>query len=125
MFLHTENWPQTLKDAYALVPATRCRRKIHCCSMLPEMTWIESLSGQFPDAHHAFRQSYFSDLSFLVASLIFGMAESVKMKFNVVKEIVMNDNREKLNTMINECSDLFADMNKSIHEADEFLKTLQ
>jgi hypothetical protein len=53
------------------------------------------------------------------------MTESVKMKFNVVKDIVIDDNREKLNTMINECSDIFADMNKSIHEADEFLKTLQ
>jgi Fe-S-cluster containining protein len=42
IFLHTKNWPQTLEDAYALLPATRCRRKIHCCAMLPEMTWIEA-----------------------------------------------------------------------------------
>lgn len=241
MFQHTENWPQALEDAYTLLPATRCRRKINCCSMLPEMTWIEaafaihrivdmrpslrlrlikkmvryflvnaveisacpfldqqdcliyqdrffgcrayglwsmnyyaeltarnqlmkkqlqsqwerlgitlpqhvidfsvpycldvdiadditvdddfmshvshkieSLSGQSPEAHHAFRQIYFSDLSFLVAALIFGMTESIKMKFNVVKEIVMDDNREILDTMINACSDLFAGL--AIHK---------
>jgi Fe-S-cluster containining protein len=235
MLQHTDNWPQALEDTYALLPATRCRRKIHCCSMLPEMTWIEAafaihkivdmrpslrlrliknmtryflvnaveisacpfldkqdcliyqdrffgcrayglwsmnyygqltarnqltkkqlhsqwkrlgirlpqhvidfkvpycldvdiadnipmddnfmicvsheietLSGQFPEAHHAFRQSYFSDLSFLVAALMFGITESAKMKFTVVKDIVIDDNREKLNTMVNECSDLFA-----------------
>jgi Fe-S-cluster containining protein len=247
MLQHTENWQQALEAAYALLPATRCRRKIHCCSMLPEMTWIEaafaiykivgmrpslrlrlikkmtryflanaveitacpfldkrdcliyqdrffgcrayglwsmncygqltarnqltkkqlqgqwkrlgirlpqhvidfkvpycldveiadnitvddnfmihvsheieSLSGQFPEAHHAFRQGYFSDLSFLVAAMMFGMTESVKMKFNAVKEFVIDDDREKLNTIINECSDLFAGLaikNKRMEKA--------
>jgi len=47
---------------------------------------------------------------------MFGVTESVKMKFNVVKEIVMDDNREKLDTIINECSDLFAGL--AIHKND-------
>lgn len=34
---------QELKETYALLPATRCRRKTHCCSMLPEMTLVEAL----------------------------------------------------------------------------------
>ncbi|MEA1949627.1 MAG: hypothetical protein U9N83_20310 [Thermodesulfobacteriota bacterium] len=32
-----------LKEMYALLPETRCRRKAHCCSMLPEMTLVEAL----------------------------------------------------------------------------------
>jgi Fe-S-cluster containining protein len=34
---------QELKETYALLPATRCRRKTHCCSLLPEMTLVEAL----------------------------------------------------------------------------------
>jgi Fe-S-cluster containining protein len=34
---------QELKETYARLPATRCRRKTHCCSMLPEMTLVEAL----------------------------------------------------------------------------------
>jgi hypothetical protein len=69
---------------------------------------IESLSGEFPEAHQAFRQSFFSDLSFLVAAMMFGMAEAIRMKFSVVKEIIIADDREKLNTIVDECSDIFA-----------------
>jgi Fe-S-cluster containining protein len=32
-----------LKEAYALLPDTRCRRKTRCCSLLPEMTLVEAL----------------------------------------------------------------------------------
>lgn len=32
-----------LKETYALLPKTRCRRKTHCCSLLPEMTLVEAL----------------------------------------------------------------------------------
>jgi Fe-S-cluster containining protein len=32
-----------LKETYALLPETRCRRKTRCCSMLPEMTLVEAL----------------------------------------------------------------------------------
>lgn len=34
---------QELKETYALLPATRCQRKTHCCLMLPEMTLVEAL----------------------------------------------------------------------------------
>jgi len=32
-----------LEEAYASLPATRCRRKTQCCSLLPEMTLLEAL----------------------------------------------------------------------------------
>jgi len=34
---------QELKETYARLPATRCRRRTRCCSMLPEMTLVEAL----------------------------------------------------------------------------------
>jgi Fe-S-cluster containining protein len=33
-----------LSIQYERLPATRCRRKTHCCSMLPEMTFVETLA---------------------------------------------------------------------------------
>ncbi|MFC1856449.1 YkgJ family cysteine cluster protein [Thermodesulfobacteriota bacterium] len=35
---------QELEKVYSLLPATRCRRRTHCCSMLPEMALIEALA---------------------------------------------------------------------------------
>jgi len=34
---------QELKETYALLPETRCRRNTRCCSLLPEMTLVEAL----------------------------------------------------------------------------------
>ena len=34
-----------LKEAYAQLPGTRCRRRTHCCSLLPEMNLLEALSA--------------------------------------------------------------------------------
>jgi len=36
---------QKLEETYRLLPATRCRRRTHCCAMLPEMTLIEALAA--------------------------------------------------------------------------------
>ncbi len=34
-----------LKEAYAQLPGTQCRRRTHCCSLLPEMNLLEALSA--------------------------------------------------------------------------------
>lgn len=34
---------KALKETYALLPETRCRRNTRCCSLLPEMTIVEAL----------------------------------------------------------------------------------
>jgi Fe-S-cluster containining protein len=234
MFENMDDWAQELEKTYVLLPATRCRRKIHCCSMLPEMTWIEaamaihkmtkmpaalrlrllkkivryflvnaaeitacpfldrqdcsiyqdrffgcrayglwsmdtyeqisdqnllskkhlqnqwrrlgielphsvidfkvpycldvevvdnvrvddnflihvgheieSLSGRFAELHDVFSRIYLADFSFLVAAMMLGIKESVKLKFNIVLEIVGEGSREKLNALIRECSDPF------------------
>lgn len=35
---------EELAELYGRLPATRCQRKTHCCSMLPEMTLIETFA---------------------------------------------------------------------------------
>ena len=34
-----------LKETYAELPSTRCRRRTHCCSLLPEMSLVEALTA--------------------------------------------------------------------------------
>jgi Fe-S-cluster containining protein len=34
-----------LREVYARLPATRCKRKTHCCSMMPELTLLEALAA--------------------------------------------------------------------------------
>lgn len=36
---------QALEDLYARLPATRCRRRARCCSLLPEMSLVEALAA--------------------------------------------------------------------------------
>jgi len=34
-----------LKETYAQLPSTRCRRRTHCCSLLPEVSLVEALTA--------------------------------------------------------------------------------
>ena len=34
-----------LKETYAQLPSTHCRRRTHCCSLLPEMSLVEALTA--------------------------------------------------------------------------------
>ena len=34
-----------LRETYAQLPSTRCRRRTHCCSLLPEMSLVEALTA--------------------------------------------------------------------------------
>ena len=44
--LHTQSSVcEELRPAYNLLPPTRCRRKTHCCAMLPEITLLEALTA--------------------------------------------------------------------------------
>lgn len=71
---------------------------------------IEKLSQHLSQWHQSFRQSYFSDLSFLLASLVFGITGAVRMKFAIVSDIVTSGNRSKLDRIVRELPDLFAEL---------------
>jgi len=67
---------------------------------------IERLSQHFSQWHHSFNQRYFSDLSFLLSSLVFGVTEAVRMKFAIVSGIVTTGDRARLDEIVGELPDL-------------------
>ncbi|MCK4605083.1 MAG: hypothetical protein KAU41_10410 [Deltaproteobacteria bacterium] len=69
---------------------------------------IEILSKQLAPWHESFRHSYFSDLSFLLASLTFGLTEAVQMKFAFVKDYVKTGNQAGLSEVVGNLPDIFA-----------------
>jgi Fe-S-cluster containining protein len=71
---------------------------------------IHNLSQQFPKWHQLFIQGYFSDMSFFLASLIFGVNESVRMKFAIVRDITSTGNKTGLDEIIGGLPDIFADL---------------
>jgi hypothetical protein len=71
---------------------------------------IEKLSEQFLPWHQLFGQRYFSDLSFLFSSLVFGFLQTVRMKFTIVRDIVTTGNRSRLDRIIEELPDPCAEL---------------
>jgi Fe-S-cluster containining protein len=69
---------------------------------------IEAISVRISQRHQSFSRIYFSDLSFLLSSLVFGFAESIQMKFAVVRDIITTGNMNGLEKIIDELPDLCA-----------------
>ncbi len=67
---------------------------------------INTLSQYFGKWHEVFKQIYFSDSSFLLASLLYGFPESVRLKFDIVNDFVKTGSREKLNEALKEVKSL-------------------
>ncbi len=63
---------------------------------------INALSQHFGHWHDAFTQVYFSDFSFLLASMIYGISESIRLKFDIVSEIVKTGNKQKIDKALSE-----------------------
>lgn len=71
---------------------------------------IESQSRHFSRFHQSFVEEYFSDLSFLLASLVFGFNRAASTKFAVVSDIVTRGNWSRLNRIVGELPDLCAEL---------------
>ena len=71
---------------------------------------IEELSGHFSDWNQMFCRMYFNDLGFLLASLIFGVKESVSLKFAIVSDIVKTGKRSRLEAAIENVPDIFKEI---------------
>jgi hypothetical protein len=61
---------------------------------------IEQISGQLHPWSGRFRDRYFSDWSFLIAGLIFGIPEAVRLKFSLVKEGLQTGSRLRLEEVV-------------------------
>jgi len=53
---------------------------------------------------------FHSDFSFLLTSLALGFQEAIQMKFFIVREFLSTGNHAKLDHVVNELPDLFADL---------------
>lgn len=71
---------------------------------------IETLSCNFTDQSKSFHQLYFSDLSFLLTSLALGFSETIRMKFNLVKDIITSGNRTRLNRIVEDFPDILQEL---------------
>jgi Fe-S-cluster containining protein len=69
---------------------------------------IEALSGQLSPWHDSFRMNCFSDLSFLLASLAFGVPEAVELKFGLVRDFLATGTKQKLEQILEKLPDLLA-----------------
>jgi len=74
-------------------------------TLLDAANAIENLSQCFLPWHELFHRKYFSDLSFFITALIFGVTGSIQIKFTVVRNIVNNRDRALLNKIIEEVID--------------------
>jgi len=71
---------------------------------------VETLSQDFSHLHELFCNEYFSDLSFLLTSLVFGVAGAVHMKFAIVRDIITKQDRTRLDRIVSELPDLFGEL---------------
>jgi len=71
---------------------------------------IEALSRELLPWHDIFQQEYFSDLSFLLASISLGLQKAVQLKFEIVRHILSTGNKEKVERIVAKLDDALANL---------------
>ena len=71
---------------------------------------IEALSGELVPWHDRFCRRYFSDLSFLLASISLGLQQAIQLKFKIVRDILSSGNHEKVEDIVDKLDDFFEDL---------------
>jgi len=71
---------------------------------------IEAISGELVPWHEKFHQEYFSDLSFLLASISLGLQRAVQLKFEIVRHILSTGNKEKVDRIVDKLDDPLANL---------------
>jgi Fe-S-cluster containining protein len=71
---------------------------------------IKALSGELMPWHDRFQQEYFSDLSFLLASISLSLPKAVQLKFEIVRHILSTGNKEKLDRIVEKLDDSLANL---------------
>lgn len=70
---------------------------------------IEAISEQLAPWHDSFRQGYFSDLSFLLVSNVLGSQEAIQLKFEIVRDVLSNGKKERLEKIVEDIVDKLED----------------
>ena len=71
---------------------------------------IEAISGQLLPWHDRFHQEYFSDLSFLLASISLGLQRAVQLKFEIVRHTLSTGKKERVERMVDKLDDSLANL---------------
>ena len=71
---------------------------------------IEAISEQLLPWHEEFHQKYFSDLSFLLASVSLGLHRAVQLKFEVVRQVLLTGDKEKVDQIMDKPGDSLANL---------------
>jgi Fe-S-cluster containining protein len=71
---------------------------------------IEAISGELVPWHDTFHQEYFSDLSFLLASISLGLRRAVQLKFEIVRHILLTGNKERVDRIVDKLNDSLANL---------------
>jgi Fe-S-cluster containining protein len=66
---------------------------------------IEAVSRELMPWHDRFQQEYFSDLSFLLASISLGLQKAVQLKFEIVRHILSTGNKERVERIVDKLDD--------------------
>ena len=66
---------------------------------------VTAISEQLAPWHESFRDRYFSDLSFLLASLSFGLNEAIKLKFEIIRDCLSGGRMDRLVKVIEKLPD--------------------
>ena len=69
---------------------------------------VGTISGQLEPWHGSFRERYFSDLSFLLASLMLGVHQAIQLKFEIVRDILSSGGRDRLVEVVDKVPDFCA-----------------
>jgi Fe-S-cluster containining protein len=76
--------------------------------LLEILNTVGAISGLLTPWHELFRERYFSDLSFLLASLTLGMDEAIQLKFEIVRDMLARGKRDRLMEVVEELPDFCA-----------------
>ena len=71
---------------------------------------IETLSEQLLPWHNTFHHQYFSDLSFLLASISFGLQRAVQLKFEVVRHVLLTGDKGRVRQLIDKHDDFLENL---------------
>lgn len=71
---------------------------------------IETLSAQLLPWHNTFHRQYFSDLSFLLASISFGLHRAVQLKFEVVRYVLLTGDKGRVDQLIDKHDDFLENL---------------
>jgi len=78
--------------------------------LLQTLDRVEAISGQLLPWHDKFHQEYFSDLSFLLASISLGLHMAVQLKFEIVRHIVTTGNKGRVDQIVDKLDDSLANV---------------